>query len=153
MASSMNLDPFEMWRQAITKLESGINSLGNKSLNSKELTEVLHLLSTVSLQRQHIVERATAKYLKAVNLPSRKDVHDLADALRRIEDKLDRLLPVPPAPQASLRPARTRQPPPAAVAATAPTAPPAAPADRGDKAAAPQTRRAASTPRRTRKEA
>ena len=131
MASSVNLDPFDMWRQAVSKLEEGMNSLGNQSLNSEEFTKALHQLSTVSMQMQLVLEKVLGEYLKAVNLPSRKDIVELAEALRRIEDKLDRIVPVE-RPALAPRPARTRRPAsapapeasvaPAAVAAAAPPA-------------------------------
>ena len=38
-------------------------------------------------------------YLRRANLPSRKEVLELAESLRRIEDKLDRLLPADSTPR------------------------------------------------------
>ena len=136
MATSVNLDPFDMWRQAVSKLEEGMNSLGNQSLNSEEFTKALHQLSTVSMQMQLVLEKVLGEYLKAVNLPSRKDIVELAETLRRIEDKLDRIVPVE-RPALAPRPARTRRP----ASAPAPEAS-VAPAAMAAAAAPAQTRRA-----------
>ena len=122
MATPLNLDPFAMWRQAVTTLESSMNSLGNQSLNSEEFTKVLHQFSTVSMQMQHVLEKVLGQYFKAINLPSRKEVTELAEALRRIEDKLDQLVPAAERPVRP-RPARTRRPA-AAAAVVVPAAPP-----------------------------
>jgi len=126
MATSLNLDPFDMWRQAVAQLEEGMNMLGTQSLKSDEVSKTLLEISTVSLQMQHVLEKALSKYFKAINLPSRQEVSELADTLRRIEDKLDQLLPA--APQANIpRPARTRRPKPDAPTQFAPGPNPRAP--------------------------
>lgn len=151
MTTPFNLDPFDMWRQAVTKMEEGINTLGNQSLKSDEFSKALMEFSTVSMQMQHVLEKALGRYFKAINLPSRKEFMELAETLRRVEEKLDRLMPaseLPPRP----RPARTRQP--AALATVAqPTAAQSAAAQRAESAEAARARSVllASTPAPKRK--
>ena len=138
MTSSLIPDPLQMWREALTKLESNVNSLVTGSMDSQEVMRSVHQLSTVSLGLQHGFEKAIAGYLAKVNLPSRKDVGELAATLQRIEDKLDRLLPASAVAPASPRPGRTRRPPPeeaSAPPAKAQAAAPAVPA-RGKRTAA-----------------
>ena len=135
MSTSPLPDPFQLWREAVAKMEGNVNTLVAGSMESKELMGSLHQLSAVSLGMQQAFEKAIGSYLGKVNLPSRKDVLELAAALQRVEDKLDRLLPKDAAAaQAAMpRPARTRRPPdggdatPPVAAIPAPTAP-AAPA-------------------------
>jgi hypothetical protein len=117
MTSSLIPDPLQMWREALTKLESNVNSLVTGSMDSQEVVRTVHQLSSVSLGLQQAFEKAIGSYLAKVNLPSRKDVNELAAALQRIEDKLDRLLPAGAAAPALPRPARTRRPPPEQAAA------------------------------------
>ena len=143
MTSPLIPDPPQMWREALTKLESNVNSLVTGSMDSQEVMRSVHQLSTVSLGLQHAFEKAIASYLAKVNLPSRKDVGELAATLQRIEDKLDRLLPAGAAAPAAPRPARTRRPPPEEASAPA-KAPPAARA-----VAAPAKRTAARAGRRS----
>ena len=119
MATSLIPDPFQMWRDALTKLEGNVNSLVTGGMDSQELMRSVHQLSTVSLGMQQAFEKAIGSYLARVNLPSRKDVSDLAAALQRVEDKLDRLLP------ASAGPAVPRPPPDEVAAPAVETAPPA----------------------------
>ena len=111
MTSSPIPDPLQMWREALTKLESTVNSLVTGGMDSQEVMRSVHQLSTVSLGLQQAFEKAISSYLAKVNLPSRKDVSELAAALRRIEDKVDRLLPAGAAAPTLPRPARTRRPP------------------------------------------
>lgn len=108
MASSFLGDPLQMWRDAVTRLEKDVNSLATGGLGNQEVARSLHQFSTVSMGMQQMLEKLIEKYLEKANLPSRKEVGELAASLRRIEEKLDRLLP--PEPVAS-RPARTRRPP------------------------------------------
>lgn len=142
MATSMNLDPFDMWRQAFTKLEEGMNSLGTRSLRSDEAGKALLEISKVSMQMQHVMEKALGRYFKAINLPSRREIIELGETLRRIEDRLDQLLPAPQ-PAITKRPARTRRP-------AAPVA--AGQASPGPASPAPKSRRAVGA-KHTRKEA
>jgi uncharacterized membrane protein YccC len=143
MASSLIPDPLQMWRDALTKLESNVNSLVTGSMDSQEVVRSVHQLSTISLGLHQAFEKAIGSYLAKVNLPSRKDVSELAAALRRIEDKLDLLLPASAAAPALPRPARTRRPP------TEEAPAPRAKARSAPPAAAPARRTAARAGRRS----
>ena len=109
-SSSSNLDPFEMWRQVVTKLEGGINSLANNSMNSEQFARALHQFTQVSTGMQQTFEKVLDGYFKALRLPSQKDIAGLADRLQRLEDKIDMLLPMEQREPVESRPPRTRQP-------------------------------------------
>jgi len=126
MSTSPFPDPFQLWREALTKLEGNVNSLVTGSMDSQDMMRSVHQLSALSLGLQQAFEKAIGAYFAKLNLPSRKDVTELAAALQRIEDKLDRLLPASAASAAPPRPARTRRPPVAAAPPPA-DAPAAAP--------------------------
>ena len=129
MASSFLVDPLQMWRDAVTKLESEVNSLATGSTKSDEVVRALHQFSSVSLGMEQVLEKVIGGYLRRANLPSRKEVLELAESLRRIEDKLVRVLPADSAP--APRPPRTRRPSSAAEVRPPVEAPaPAAPAKR-----------------------
>ena len=142
MASTLIPDPLQMWRDALGQLETNVNSFVTGRMDSQEVVRSVHQLSTVSLGLQQAFEKAIGSYLARVNLPSRKDVSDLAAALQRVEDKLDRLLPASAGP-VTPRPPRTRRPPPDEVAAPAVETAPPAPAkpSRRTKTAAARGRR------------
>ena len=120
MTSSSNLDPFEMWRQVVTKLEGGINSMANSSMNSEQFTRALQQFSQVSTGIQQTFEKVLDGYFKALRLPSQKDIAALADRLQRLEDKIDMLLPMEQREPLENRPLRTRQPSSSGKAATEP---------------------------------
>lgn len=119
-------DPLQLWREALTRLEGDANTLATGSLQSQEVLRALHQLSGASLGMQQFFERLLDGYLRRANLPSRKEIEALAETLRRIEDKLDRMLPPQPAADVR-RPARTRRP--ASATAASPAAPDPAAAD------------------------
>ena len=123
MSSAQNLDPFDMWRQVVTKLEGGINSMANKSMGSEEFTRALQQFSQVSVGMQQTFEKALDNYFKALRLPNQKDIAAIADGVRRLEDKVEALLAQNE--PAEGRPSRTRQPssPAAAAAETVKTSP------------------------------
>lgn len=120
MASSQNLDPFEMWRQVVTKLEGGINSMANKSMSSEEFSRALAQFSQVSVGMQQTFEKVLDGYFKALRLPSQKDINALAAGLQRLEDKIDMLVSSETREAAEDRPLRTRQPSSSAKAAAEP---------------------------------
>jgi hypothetical protein len=120
MTSSSSLDPFEMWRQVVTKLEGGINSMANSSMNSEQFTRALQQFSQVSTGMQQTFEKVLDGYFKALRLPSQKDIAALADRLQRLEDKIDMLLPMEQREPLENRPLRTRQPSSSGKAATEP---------------------------------
>ncbi|MFD1555079.1 hypothetical protein ACFSHT_05465 [Paraburkholderia silviterrae] len=98
----------------MSKLENDANALANDSLKSQEVLQSLHQFSSVSIGMQQWFEKTMEEYLRRANLPSRKAVDELAVSLRRIEEKLDRLLPQEMSAAPAPRPARTRRPPGAA---------------------------------------
>ena len=111
MSTSLLPDPLQTLRKAITKLETGGNALANRAMDSSEFSHALHQLTTLSLGMQQTFEKVLGTFLKRVNLPSRAEIVELAEALRRIESKLDRLLPIEVPSDPPSRPARTRLPP------------------------------------------
>jgi len=110
MTSTINLDPFEMWRQVVTKLEGGMNSLANSGMSSEQFTRAAHQFSQISTGLQQTFEKALAGYFKALNLTRRKDIVALAETLQRLEEKVDMLLPIEVREPFENRPLRTRQP-------------------------------------------
>ena len=108
------LDPFQMWRETITLIEGEINSLASRKMEAAEFAQAANQFSKVSLGMQHVVERSFASVLRRLELPSRSEFDALGDAVQRIEDKLDRLLPTPATPALAPRPTRTRRPSPPA---------------------------------------
>jgi hypothetical protein len=103
-------DPLEMWRKAISTLEGSGNSLANKAMESGEFAGALHQVATLSLGMQQAFEKAIGVYLKQLNLPSRKDITELAATLERVEAKLDELISAGTRESGEPRPPRTRRP-------------------------------------------
>lgn len=124
MASSLFPDPFQFWRETLTRLENQANGLATDSLRSQELVRSLHELSGATLSLQQMFDKGLGEYLRRANLPSRKDITELSQALQRIESKLDLLLPAE-ARDVPKRPSRTRRPPASTAAEAKPEAKPA----------------------------
>ncbi|HMN55790.1 MAG TPA: hypothetical protein PKE15_00965 [Ottowia sp.] len=122
MAAPLFPDPLQLWREAVNRLEADANALGTDSLKSPELLRSLQRANATGASMQQAYAKMADAYLQRANLPSRKQVAELAQALERIEQKLDRLLPPDPTVP---RPARTRRPS-AAASAAAPAEPVAA---------------------------
>lgn len=100
------LDPLAMWRQTIDRLEGGVNDFTTRNMESEQFSQALALVLRASLGTHHVFDKNMARVYERLGLPTRSEVEAIAAGIRRIEDKLDMLLP-PPAP--AHRPPRTRR--------------------------------------------
>lgn len=116
MASSLLPDPLDLLRRAVTQLENQANTLAGRGLQTDTVVRALHQLTTLALTSRQLRGAAMDGVVRALNLPTSREFGELMTTLRRIEDKLDRLLPVETPPPGA-RPARTRRPPPASTPA------------------------------------
>ncbi|MCW2271916.1 hypothetical protein D3C77_37220 [compost metagenome] len=103
-------DPLKLYREAITRFENGINALAARHIDAKEVGLVIDHYSRVSHGLQHLSQTSLERLYKRMDLPSRGEVDALATALRRVEDKLDQLLPASRSAAIAPRPPRTRRP-------------------------------------------
>ena len=126
MATSLSTltDPLQLLRELVDKLEGGLNTLATGGIRSQRGGRTLRRAATVAMGLQRVLDALSDDLLRRANLPSRKQVDELAETLRRIEDKLDRLQPADAFAAPVPRPPRTRRP---AVAEPAPAPARAAP--------------------------
>lgn len=103
-------DPLQLCREALNKIENGVNEFAARKMDSKEFSQALTCYTRAATGAQYLMERHLAQLLKALDLPSRAEVQALADAVQRVEDKLDQLLPVDSRQSLVPRPARNRRP-------------------------------------------
>lgn len=110
MTTSRLPDPLQLCREALNKLESGINGFASRKMDSPEFGRRMSSCTRVSSGARYLAERSVARLLEHLDLPSRQEVRELADAVRRIEDKLDQLLPDMGPKALTPRPPRSRRP-------------------------------------------
>lgn len=118
---STNPDPLQLWRKALTTLESSGNAMANKAMSSGDFASALHQVANASLGMRQTFEKVLAMYFRKLNLPSRVDIAELTAAVQRVEAKLDALTGVTGKPSDDPPPPRTRRP--AAEAAAGPASP------------------------------
>ncbi|MBO3278118.1 hypothetical protein [Pseudomonas schmalbachii] len=149
MAFSLIPDPLKMCRDALTKIENGVNTLAARKLESGDFALAISGITKVTHGVQYISEKSLETIFKRLDMPSRQEVTALAAAVQRVEDKLDQLLPAPEKAALIPRPARTRRPAPVEEAA-APAKPAAKP--KAKKAAAKPKAKAAAPAQEAKKE-
>ncbi|MBD9676542.1 hypothetical protein IB274_07535 [Pseudomonas sp. PDM18] len=110
MAFSLFPDPLQLCRDAITRMENGINDFAARNMDSKEFSQFLARYTQVSLGVQFAMEKSLACVLERLDLPSRGEVSELAAAVQRVEEKLDLLLGENAMPALAPRPPRSRRP-------------------------------------------
>lgn len=103
-------DPLQLWRKALTTLEGSGNAMANKAMGSGDFASALHQVAKASIGMQQTFEKVLALYFRKLDLPSRKEIAELAAALERIEARLDASTGPSGKAPAAPRPPRTRRP-------------------------------------------
>jgi polyhydroxyalkanoic acid synthase PhaR subunit len=123
-------DPMAAWRAFVTQSEQQWNTFLNQAMGSDQYSQTLGRMMEMYAGMQKTMADQMAKYLGALNMPTRSDVMTLGDRLAMIEDRLagiERMLArADGAPAGSTaqegRPPRTKQPPSAGGASAGPDA-------------------------------
>jgi hypothetical protein len=84
-------DPFALWRDTLSKWETGFNDLANKNMASPEFSQLMNQAMGMSVRMQHAMGEIMGRYLTAMNMPSRADLVAIGERLQGIEDQLGRL--------------------------------------------------------------
>lgn len=119
-------NPLQLCREALNRVESGINSMVANNLDSPCVAHTLLGASRLAAGTRHLSEKSLAAIYRRLALPTRDEVTHVAAAVQRLEDKLDLLLPESAKPARNPHPARTRRPVPQANAESASVTPKAA---------------------------
>jgi hypothetical protein len=110
MILSMIPHPLRLCREALNRLESGVNSLAANNLDSPRVARALLGASRIATGTRQVSEKSLAAVYRRLALPTRNEVERITAAMHRMEDKLDLLIPVSEKPARAARPPRTRQP-------------------------------------------
>ena len=85
------LDPLALWRDAVAQWEKGLNDVAGQTLASSEFAKGMHGAMGTSLSAQKTFNDVMARYLTALNLPSRNEVAALGERLSAMESRLIRI--------------------------------------------------------------
>ena len=110
MTEKPSFDPFEAWRDFVTKFENEANSFANNNMKSEQFGQFFGLFSQLSAQMRQLQEKALDEHFKTLQLPRRNDIAALEERLQRLEDKIDLLLPMELREPPEVKPRRTRKP-------------------------------------------
>ena len=116
MGSTPPIDPFAMFRDAVTQWEKMANEWGGQMLNRPESAQAMHNATGLALKAQQGAHEAMAKLLAAANMPSKADVEALGARIAAMEATLARIEAAIAAPgiaasaQQNPKPKRTRTP-------------------------------------------
>lgn len=92
MTTKPVLDPFEMWRQIINKIEAGTNAIAKNTPNPEQFARASQQFTQVSSGMQNSFGKALDNYFKAVRVPGLADFVALEEQMQRLEAKVDDLL-------------------------------------------------------------
>jgi len=118
VAKENGSDPGEQFRELVTQWERNINSFANQVMGTETFSKAMQDAQRARLGVQQALSDLMARYLAAVNMPSRDDVIRIGERLQHLEKRLTHIESLldsaaPPADAStSTQPPRTRRPPP-----------------------------------------
>ena len=116
MANENGSDPGAAFRDLVTQWERNVNSFANQVMGTETFSRAMQDAQRARLGVQQALSDLMARYLAAVNMPSRDDVIRIGERLQHLEKRLTHIESLlgsaAPPPDASPQPPRTRQPPP-----------------------------------------
>lgn len=85
---SQKNDVTEVWRTVLGEMEKSFNGFANQAMGSQEFSRVMNQVGGASLGVQKAFADLIERYLTSMNLPTRAQLDNVGERLRRIEDQL-----------------------------------------------------------------
>lgn len=85
---SQKNDVTEVWRTVLGEMERSFNGIANQAMGSQEFSRVMNQVGGASLGMQKAFGDLIERYLTSMNLPTRAQLENVGDRLRRMEDQL-----------------------------------------------------------------
>ena len=111
-------DFVQLWRDLLRQWEDAGNSLTTDAMKSPEFSKFMNQTTTSSAELQRVFADFSAKYLAALNLPTRSDIVAIIERLHAIEGRIEEMQLTMaeersqgPTGRSFVKPTRNRQPP------------------------------------------
>ena len=91
MAKQKSRDPAEAFRDMISNLERGIDSLAERVTGSDEYSRTVNQLHKAQVGLQDAFSDLMTRQLSTLNMPSKSDIEKLADKLHGIERRISHI--------------------------------------------------------------
>ena len=122
MGSAVNNPAFpdlgNLWRDLLRQWEDAGNSLGTDAMKSPEFSKFMNQATSSSAALQRAFADLSARYLGALNLPTKADITAITERLHAIEKRIEEIQLTMaddqsrgPAGRGFVKPTRNRQPP------------------------------------------
>jgi hypothetical protein len=107
-----------LWHDLLRQWEDAGNSLGTDAMKSPEFSKFMNLVTSSSAALQGVFADLSAKYLAALNLPTKSDIIAITERLHAIEKRIEEMQLTMAVGQSEglagrgfVKPTRNRQPP------------------------------------------
>ena len=95
MGSAVNNPAFpdfgNLWRDLLRQWEDTGNSLGTDAMKSPEFSKFINPATSSSAALQRVFAELSAKYLAALNLPTKSDIAAVIERLHSIEKRIEEI--------------------------------------------------------------
>lgn len=115
MAQDKPKTPQETFSEIVTQWERNYDAFANQVMGTEGFSQAMNEMQKNQLGYQRMLAQTMSEQMAALNIPSREDILNLADAIHQMDRRLERieekLAVSSPSSSARKRPPRTKQPP------------------------------------------
>ena len=108
-------NPQQSFSNMVTEWERNFDAFANQVMGTEAYSQAMNEMQKAQLTYQQGLAQVMAQQLSALNMPTREDVLQIAEMLRQLDRRVERIeekLALNDAPKRSAnKPARTKQPP------------------------------------------
>jgi len=91
MSNDKTTDPTEMFREWVTQWERAVDSFSNQLMGTDDFSRAVNSVQNTQLQLQKVFAEMMARHLANLNMPSKQDVMELAEAMQSLDTRLARI--------------------------------------------------------------
>ncbi|MFC7392169.1 polyhydroxyalkanoic acid synthase subunit PhaR [Scopulibacillus cellulosilyticus] len=91
MSQQKNFDPFELWKEAYNQSESYWSNVLDENMKEKYFSKWMGKVLESNLLFKKMMNQTTEGYLEQVNIPTRKDISNVASLVVDVDAKIDNM--------------------------------------------------------------
>ena len=119
MAKDTTPNPSAAFNEMVTQWERNYDAFANQLMGTEGFSQAMNEMQKAQLNYQQTFAQSMTQNLASMNLPSRDDIMNLADSIRQLDLRMERIEASlaasnsgkKSAPVKKKKPARTKQPP------------------------------------------
>jgi HAMP domain-containing protein len=84
-------NPIESFQEMVNQWERSFDAFSNQVMGTEAYSQAMNEMQKVRLNAQRMFSEAMTQQLTAMNMPTRDDIVNLAQAIQRLDQRLERI--------------------------------------------------------------